>query len=106
MRRLQRRLQRGDPLRVLTRQLAEVPLAAEPIQLEVLTASHRCADALHRLDVREFRVPLVDRTQVEVGLEPGVVPVVLVVELRDEAVGTRAVVVELAVGGRRLAHRA
>ena len=51
-------------------------------------------------------MPLVDRSQLEVGLVAGVVEVVLLVELRDEAVGSVAVAVELALADVCLAHAA
>jgi hypothetical protein len=105
VRRLERRLQLGDPLGVLPGQLAEIPLAAEAVELEILASADRRAEALHHLHICQLRVPLVDRTQVEVGLQPRVMPVVLVVELRDEAVGAGAVAVELAVAGRLLLKR-
>ena len=103
---LERRLELGDLLRVLARQLAEVRLAAEAEELEVLASAHRVADPLHRLEVAQVGVALVDRAQVEVGLQARVVEVVLLVQLRVEAVGAGAVAVELALGGRRLAHAA
>jgi hypothetical protein len=51
-------------------------------------------------------MPLVDRSQLEVGLVAGVVEVVLLVELCEEAVGSLAVAVELAFAGDWLAHAA
>ena len=50
-------------------------------------------------------MPLVDRAQVEVGLQARVVEVVLLVELGDEAVGAGAIAVELAVTERCLGSR-
>jgi hypothetical protein len=105
VRRLERRLEVGDALGVLPRQLTEVALAAEPVELEVLAPAHGATEPLHRRQVGEARVPLVDRAQVEVRLEARVVPVVLVVQLRDEAVGAGAVALELAVARRRLVGR-
>jgi hypothetical protein len=49
---------------------------------------------------------LVDRAQLEVGLQARVVEVVLLVELGDEAVGAGAVAVKLSVTERSLAHAA
>ena len=101
---LERRLELGDLLRVLAGQLTEVALAAEAEELPVLASTNALAEPLHRLDVRQVRVPLVDRAQVEVGLQARVVEVVLLVELGDEAVGAGAVAVELAVGEGGLGH--
>jgi hypothetical protein len=103
---LERRLELRDLLRVLARELAEIALAAEAEELEVLAAAHRPADPLDGLDVGQPGVALVDRTQLELLLQAGVVEVVLLVELRDEAVGLGPVAVELAVAGGRLGHGA
>ena len=94
---LERRLELGDLLRVLAGQLAHVALAAESEELPVLASTHALAEALHRLDVCQVGVPVVDRAQVEVGLQARVVEVVLLVELGDEAVGAGSIAVELAV---------
>jgi hypothetical protein len=104
--RLERRLEVGDPLGVLAGQLAEVALAPEAEELEVVAPAHGAPDALHGRGIDERRVPLVDRAQVEIRLQAGVMAVVLVVELRDEPVGAGAVAVELAVGRRLLLGRA
>ena len=103
---LELRLELRDLLGVLARQLAEVALAAEAEELQVLPAVHRLAEALDRLEVGQVGVALVDRAQLELGLQAGVVEVVLLVELRDEPVGAGAVAVELAVTERSLAHAA
>jgi len=99
-------LELGDLLGVVARQLAEIGLAAEAEELEVLAPAHRRADPLDRLEVGEIGMPLVDRAEVVVGLEPGEVAVVLLVELGDEAVRARAVPVELALAGNVVAHAA
>ena len=106
MLRLELRLQLRDLLGVLARELAEVALAAEAEELQVLAAVDRLAEPLDRLEVGQIGVALVDRAQLEVGLQARVVEVVLLVELGDEAVGAGAVAVELAVTERRLAHAA
>ena len=98
---LELRLELGDLLRVLARQLAEEALAAEAEELEVLLAADRLADPLDRLEVGQVGMALVDRAQLELRLQAGVVEVVLLVELGDEAVGAGAVAVELALAGRR-----
>ena len=92
--------------RLLARQLAEVALAAEAEELGVLPAAHRLAEPLHRVELDQVGVALVDRAQLELGLEAGVVEVVLLVELGEEAVGAGAVAVQLAVRERALAHGA
>jgi hypothetical protein len=51
-------------------------------------------------------VTLVDRLEVERLLEPGVVEVVLLVQLRDEAVGARPELLESAFRGRLARHAA
>ena len=91
---------------MLARQLAEVALAAEAEELQVLPAADRLAEPLDRLEVGQVGVALVDRAQLELGLQAGVVEVVLLVELGDEAVGAGAVAVELAVAERRPRSRA
>ena len=103
---LELRLELRDLLGVLPRQLAEVALAAEAEELQVLLALHRLAEALDRLEVGQVGVALVDRAQLEVRLQAGVVEVVLLVELGDEPVGAGAVAVELTVAERSLAHAA
>ena len=65
--------------------------------------SRRGAD---RLEVGQVGVALVDRLELELRLQAGVVEVVLLVELRDEAVGAGAIAVELTVTERALAHAA
>ena len=101
-----RRLQLGLDARllllVLARDVAHVALARELPQLaRAPVAVHGQADLLRRLELRQLRVALVDRDEVEPLLEPGVVVVVLLVELGDEAVGGLADAVELALGGGR-----
>ena len=104
---LELRLELGDLLRVLPRQLAEVALAAEAEELAgsrlPLTVSPR---RLIVVEVGQVGVALVDRAQLELRLQAGVVEVVLLVELGDEAVGAGAVAVELAVAERSLGHAA
>ena len=99
-------LQLRDLLRVLARELAEIPLAAEAVELQVLAAVNGLAESLDRLEIGELGVAFVDRAQLEVGLQARVVEVVLLVELGDEPVGAVAIPVELAVTERRLAHAA
>ena len=99
-------LQLRDLLRMLARELAEISLATEAEQLHVRAAVDGLAESLDRLEVGELGVALVDRAQLEVGLQARVVKVVLLVELGDEPVGAGAVPIELAVTERRLAHAA
>ncbi len=103
---LERGFESRNPLSVLARQLAEIALAAEAEELEILAPLDGRADPLDRLEVGEIGMPLVDRSQLEVGLVAGVVEVVLLVELCEEAVGSLAVAVELALAGDWLAHAA
>ena len=99
MRDLERGFESRDPLGVLARQLAEIALAAEAEELEVLAPADCRADPLDRLEVGEIGMPLVDRSQLELGLVAGVVEVVLLVQLCEEAVGSLAVAVELPLAG-------
>ena len=66
---------------------------------------HGLAQRLRRLQRRELVVALVDRLQLEPLLQSGEVEVVLLVELRDEAVGVVAVALELGGCGRGARHR-
>ena len=106
MLRLELGLELRDLLRVLARELAEVPLAPEAKELEVLPALHRLAESLDGFEVDELGVALVDRAQLEIGLQARVVKVVLLIELGHEAVGSGPVAVELAVAERSLSHAA
>ena len=103
---LERRLELRDLLGALPCQLAEIALAAEAEELQVLPALHRLAEALDRLEVGQVGVALVDRPELEVGLQAGVVEVVLLVELGDEPVGAGSIAVELTVTERALVHAA
>ena len=103
---LEGRLQLSDLLRVVARQLAEIALAAEAEELQVLLALHRLAQALDCLEVGQVGVALVDRAQLELRLQAGVMEVVLLVELGDEPIGAGTVAIELAVAERSLAHAA
>ena len=98
MRRLERRLELGDLLRVLARQLAQVALAAEAEELQVLAPWTVSPRRLTFGELDQVGMALVDLAQLELRLEAGVVEVVLLVELGDEPVGAGAVAVELAVG--------
>ena len=104
--RLELRLELRDLLRVVARELAEIPLAAEAVELHVRPPGDRLAEPLDRLEVDQLGVALVNRAQLEVRLQPRVVEVVLLVELGDEAIGAVAVAVELPVAERSLAHAA
>ena len=73
------------------REVAEVALAGEAPEL-----GRRALEPLRRLELRQLLVPLVDRLELERLLVAGVVEVVLLVELGDEAVGVVAEGVELA----------
>ena len=97
VRRLEGRLQLGDFLLVLARELAEVGLAAEAKELRVLAAADRLAEPAQRRSLHEVGVALVDRAQLELGLQAGVVEVVLLFQLGEEAVGAGAIAVELLV---------
>ena len=73
---------------MLARQVADVPLAAEVPELaDAAVAVHRRADRLDALELGQLGVALVDLLELELVLQPGVVEVVLLVELGDEAVG-------------------
>ena len=73
------------------RQVAEVALAREAPQL-----GRRALEPPRGLELRQLLVALVDRLDVERLLVAGVVEVVLLVELGDEAVGVVAEGIELA----------
>src|SRR5207249_2685216 len=80
---------------------SEVALAREPPQLaDARAAVHGHADRTGLGELGQVRVPLVDRRQVERLLQPGVVEVEFLVQLRDEPVRLRALRVQLPVGGR------
>ena len=74
------------------------------MKLEVLPPVDRRAEALHLVEVGEFRVTLVDRRQVVVGLQTRKMEVALLVELRHEPVGAGPVGVELTVAEGGLGH--
>ncbi len=82
---------------MLACQLAEVALAAEPEELQVLAPDDRLAEPLDGRQVDQIGMALVDRPQLELRLQAGVVEVVLLVELGDEAVCAGAIAVELTV---------
>jgi hypothetical protein len=104
--RLELRLELRDLLRVVARELAEVPLAAEAVELHVRPPGNRRAESFDRLEVDQLGVALVNRAQLEVRLQPRVVEVVLLVDRGGEAIGTVAVAVELPVAERSLSHAA
>src|SRR5215210_512330 len=91
-------------LSVLARQLGEIILGREAPELrDAAVAVRRRAERLCLLKRRELRVALVQGLEVERVLVTGVVEVVLLVQLRDEAVDPVAVGVELLArrrGGR------
>ena len=103
--RLELGLQRCLLLGVLARQLAEVPLAREPPQLEEApVAVHRFSHGARGLEARQVRIALVDRGELERFLQASEVEVVLLVERGDEAVGLLAQPLELVLGRRRASH--
>ena len=96
---LERRLELGDLLGLLARELAEVALGGEAPELaDAPVAVRRLAERLRLLELRQLGVALVDRRELELLLEARVVEVELLVELGDEAVGPLAEAVEV---GRR-----
>ena len=103
--RLQLRLEHRRLLLVAARQRAEVALAGEARKLGRAEASvHRGLHAPRLVEARDVFVLPVDRFQVEVVLQPGEVVVVLLVEIRDEAVDTLPVRIQLTWS--RFGHRA
>ena len=100
-RRLEARLELGDLLRVLAGELAEVALGREAPELaDAPVAVGHFSERLRLLELGQLGVALVDRGQLELLLETGVVEVELLVELRDEPVGTVAEAVEVGLGQR------
>jgi hypothetical protein len=95
------RLERGHALGLHAREAAEVALAREAPELaQARPAALRGEpDRESRLEARELREPLVDPLQLEGGLEPRVVKVVLLVQLGHETVGPLPQRIQLA--GRR-----
>jgi hypothetical protein len=102
---LELRLETRDPLGVAARQAAEVPLARETPQLpDPPVAVDGGAERLCAVEARQVGVPLVDRVELERLLQAREMDVVLLVELRDEAVCLRAVGLELRGAGRLGLH--
>ncbi len=98
---LERRLELGCLLGLLARQLAEVALGGEAPQLaDPGIAVRRLAERLGLLELRQLGVALVDRRELELLLEAGVVEVELLVELGDEPVGPLAEAVEVGLRER------
>src|SRR3990170_162119 len=95
--RVERRLEPGEPLGLLAGEPAEVALAGEPPQLDRagprLRALGRGAELPAGVGRGQVGVALVDRLELEGRLQPGVVTVVLLVELGEEPVGLEAVLV-------------
>src|ERR671924_513966 len=103
--RLELRFEGRALLGVLARQLGEVVLGREPPELrDAAVTVGRLAEGLSLLERRELGIPLVEGLQVERLLVPGVVEVVLLVELRDEAIDALAVSVQLSAGRRGARH--
>ena len=104
--RLELGLQPRDLLAVLAGEVAEVALAREPPELaDAAVAVGRGGERLGPFEPRELLVALVDRLELERLLQAREMLVVLLVELGDEPVGLRAIVIEF-VGCRRvLRHR-
>ncbi len=99
-------LKGGGLLAVLLRQVAEVAFAGEAPELtDPAVAVDRCPERLRPLERRQILVALIDRLELQPVLQPGEVEVVLLVELRDEAVGVLAIIVEIFGGGRGARHR-
>ena len=100
-RRLEARLELGDLLGLVARQLAEVALRGEAPQLgDAAVAVRGLPERLRLLEPRQLGVALEDRRQLELILEARVVEVELLVELGDEPVGPVAEAVEVG-GGQR-----
>ena len=102
--RLERGLQPGDPLLVLTGERADVALADEAPELEVVAAVDCGADHVGSLERRHVGVPLVDRLELEGRLVAGEVEVLLLIDLAEERLGLLAHGVELAAAGRSSGH--
>ena len=93
---LQRRLELGGALLVRPRQCAQVALAREAPELDRAEAAvARFLHAPRPLERRDVLVLAVDRLELELLLQAGVVVVVLLVEVRDEAVDPLPVLVQL-----------
>src|SRR5262249_10911864 len=97
-------LERRGLLVVFACQISEVAVARELPQLaRAVVAVDGGADAVRLVEAGQLSVLLVDRSEVEGGLVPGEVEVVLLVDRSEEAVRLLAVVVQLA-GGRYAGH--
>ena len=104
---LHRRLQRGDLLGVLLREVGEVLQAAEVPELpDAAIAVDRCAKRRGVLQRRQLGVTVVDARDLERVLVTRVVHVPLVEQLREEAVGLLADGCELGWGKRIGRHSA
>ena len=98
---LQGRLELGRLLGLLARQLAQISLGGEAPELaDPAVSVRRSAERLRLLELGQLGVALVDRSQLELLLEPRVVEVELLVELGDEAVGPVAEAVEVGLRER------
>ncbi len=98
---LQGRLELGRLLGLLARQLAQISLGGEAPELADPTVSvRRPAESLRLLELRQLGVALVDRSELQLLLEPRVVEVELLVQLGDEAVGPVAEAVQVGLRER------
>src|SRR6185503_19263936 len=100
-------LQAGDLLCVRAGQVSHVALAAEPPELTRAAAFDlgRRGEPAAGVQSRQIGEALVDRRELELGLQPREMEVVLLVERGDEPVGFVPVRLELCHRGRRHASR-
>ena len=104
--RLELRLERGDLLGVLLREVREVLGAAEVPELaHARIAVDGGAERVRILERRQLGIAVVDPRDLERVLVPGVVHVPLVEQLREEPVGAAADRFELGLCQRRVRHR-
>jgi hypothetical protein len=98
-------LELGNLLAVLASEVAEVALRREAPELaDTPVAVDRLADRFRLAERGQVGIALVDRLELERVFVAGVVEVVLLVELGDEAVGALAEAVQISGGGRGGCH--
>ena len=96
---LEARFELGHLLGLVARQLAEVALRGEAPELgHAAVAVRGAAEGERLVELRQVGEALEDRGELELLLVARVVEVVLLVELRDEAVGSLAKAVEVGRG--------